>query len=889
MQPSEFEILREVETLRDIRRRSTAGGPGSLILDPDLPNASSQSPTSSGYWTPSATDDSSSSSHEDSSESGLSDVADDPSHLFWVPARLHPEIAPAEFRAFLKEHARGPADGVAPAGISRSSSVSSIGGGLGRKKSMLSRQYSPAANDGIEEETVLPVRRNRTSVFSNPAPQLTISDLQKLEELAEEASQSDDPARLRNVLRRSLSLNVSPSALGQYEEELGDEADSPIIVPRPGQILRRAARTRKAGTVDGPHRFTSNRARRASTARSSKDHRNSSDRSSSDHGDQDASRRHSDESDVPQVPPLPRPDSYSEETSIYDAYASPDLDDAEPAAILYSEPDPLVEFLPPQVASHPEVLPLDFGLSLQTSTPPVLHHPQPKRALSPPAPDIVAGPLRSPSPEIVSTSASPIPPVPPLPTQRPSLHETQSYQPSTSPSPDRRDKEKDKKGLFGKWGGDKGGKKTQKEKVVEKEKDAGFFGSLFGTKKKQDETVVPPLGLGTAGRETAAALLGASKSSKSRAPSPSLTPVNGYSRYPIHVERAIYRLSHIKLANPRRPLYEQVLISNLMFWYLGVINNKAASPASPTGGAGSANASAANGTPLEKEQQAQAERERKEREDQEKAERERLEREREKQAEQKKEPRRGSLTKNGSGTTTSGTRKAEMPVRGPQYDMQHRAIEQEYGGFTQAGQPRSPSAPPTAGGHPHQQGRTPSGQHGMQPAGYSSVQLVQPQPQQAQRYYNGSANPQQGPPYPMNYSAPSLPPGAMPPVIVDQGGWMAQPGTQQSVSRAQTSPSPPPRAISPPSNPTSPRRARSPPTQLRYTPAQEKQPQPYSGGGRSPGRSLSATAVAQSAPSQVNGKLRKGQSAHAVAPQPQRRVSEEEDVPLAYYQQQRRK
>ncbi|KAH9821691.1 hypothetical protein DFH28DRAFT_923180 [Melampsora americana] len=43
-------------------------------------------------------------------------------------------------------------------------------------------------------------------------------------------------------------------------------------------------------------------------------------------------------------------------------------------------------------------------------------------------------------------------------------------------------------------------------------------------------------------------------------------------RLPIHVERAVYRLSHIKLANPRRPLYEQVLISNLMFWYLGVIN-----------------------------------------------------------------------------------------------------------------------------------------------------------------------------------------------------------------------------------------------------------------------------------------------------------------------------
>ncbi|KAI9246808.1 hypothetical protein EDC94DRAFT_653232 [Helicostylum pulchrum] len=42
-------------------------------------------------------------------------------------------------------------------------------------------------------------------------------------------------------------------------------------------------------------------------------------------------------------------------------------------------------------------------------------------------------------------------------------------------------------------------------------------------------------------------------------------------RLPLHVERAIYKLSHVKLANPRRPLHEQVLISNQMFWYLSII------------------------------------------------------------------------------------------------------------------------------------------------------------------------------------------------------------------------------------------------------------------------------------------------------------------------------
>ena len=50
-------------------------------------------------------------------------------------------------------------------------------------------------------------------------------------------------------------------------------------------------------------------------------------------------------------------------------------------------------------------------------------------------------------------------------------------------------------------------------------------------------------------------------------------------RLPLHVERAIYKLSHVKLANPRRPLHEQVLISNQMFWYLSVIATNAPQPA----------------------------------------------------------------------------------------------------------------------------------------------------------------------------------------------------------------------------------------------------------------------------------------------------------------------
>lgn len=211
MQPSPSEIQREVENLRDIKRRSSAGGPGALVLDPDLPNQSSLSAAQLNYWDPNQTASGSNSSTEESGSSAddHDDVSDggDPSSLFWVPARLHPEIAPAEFRAFIKEHARTPGDGSSP--LDRSPSTSSSG--LGRKKSMLNREYKPRENDGVENEShVVPLRRNRTSYY-NPGPQLSISDLQKLDELAEEASESDDPSKLRSVLRRSLSFNMSPS------------------------------------------------------------------------------------------------------------------------------------------------------------------------------------------------------------------------------------------------------------------------------------------------------------------------------------------------------------------------------------------------------------------------------------------------------------------------------------------------------------------------------------------------------------------------------------------------------------------------------------------------------------------------------------------------------
>jgi len=204
-QPSEDEIQREVENLRDIKRRSTLqGGPGALIIDPDLPTPGAQAAAAqASYWGPNDDSSSDSNSHEDAS--GSDSASDDPFHLFWVPANMHPEIDPGQFRAFLHEHARAPTEG----GLARSESLSSAS--LTRKKSMLSRQYRPSENDGVEDEHIVPLRRNRSSLYATSGPQLTIKDLEKLDELVEEASQSRDPTKLRSVLRRSFSMNVSPS------------------------------------------------------------------------------------------------------------------------------------------------------------------------------------------------------------------------------------------------------------------------------------------------------------------------------------------------------------------------------------------------------------------------------------------------------------------------------------------------------------------------------------------------------------------------------------------------------------------------------------------------------------------------------------------------------
>lgn len=102
-------------------------------------------------------------------------------------------------------------------------------------------------------------------------------------------------------------------------------------------------------------------------------------------------------------------------------------------------------------------------------------------------------------------------------------------------------------------------RKSGDSKDGKKEKD-GFFGSFFGSKKKADKD-------------------SPSKKQQQRAASPERAPPRvlkpdvdyAYTRFPILEERAIYRMAHIKLANPKRNLLSQVLLSNFMYSYLAKI------------------------------------------------------------------------------------------------------------------------------------------------------------------------------------------------------------------------------------------------------------------------------------------------------------------------------
>ena len=97
-----------------------------------------------------------------------------------------------------------------------------------------------------------------------------------------------------------------------------------------------------------------------------------------------------------------------------------------------------------------------------------------------------------------------------------------------------------------------------------KDKDGGLLSSIFGGKKKSSDRD----STGSSGRKSSSL-----RPVSPEPPRPALKPDVDYNwtRFSILEERAIYRMAHIKLANPRRALYSQVLLSNFMYSYLAKV------------------------------------------------------------------------------------------------------------------------------------------------------------------------------------------------------------------------------------------------------------------------------------------------------------------------------
>ncbi|KAG8829117.1 hypothetical protein FRC18_009523 [Serendipita sp. 400] len=540
-----------------------------------------------------------------------------------------------------------------------------------------------------------------------------------------------------------------------------------------------------------------------------------------------------------------------------------------------------------------------------------MHHPAPQRHLDvPPAPHSSISPPSS--PELVrSPSLSPSAEGPYV---RPfSAPPTTSDRPSSAEKKEKAEKDKKSRGLFG-WGGSKDKEKEkekerekerEKEKEKEKEKKerdllkkqkkekseskssgkeekesgGGLFG-IFGSKKKHDSDSSSSHGSTNPSSQTNRYPGAKGQLMPFATVSPALA--GQYARYPLHVERAVYRLSHIKLANPRRPLYEQVLISNLMFWYLGIINKPATPPteAKPAVQAGdgpttnqspsvsssppaqsaadsngqpvmstamspaqqaaaaqaAAAAAAAEKTKLEREKKEQQEREEREREMQEMQERERRERDQRERMEREKAEKEREKSAKKTGLTKADrdgrSRRAEMPVKTPNYDAQSRIMEQQY--WEQDRERSGSGRPNTAPGSSSPP--TPAQSHTAYHLPVRVQQRGAPGPQQPYFYQQDLSQVVYQPINPY-----ALPPGAKPPAPVENT-WAVTSSAAAHANEIKRGQSPPSQYYSSGAAPAAgandrPRPSRSPPPQ-EYS----VQPSGMPNGAR-PARSLSATAV----------------------------------------------
>jgi len=201
-------VAQELSNLQAIRRMSMSVD----TADPDLPSFGGVVPSVA----PTGSEE---------------DDEDDAARLFWVPARLHPELAPKEFKTFVEDRVgkirrrSTDGDGLSPESLERSGSGSSS---LRRKKSMLSHQIDTKGNyeDGAER-----LERKRSKGVQVEG-RTTVANLSELETLV------NDPAQLMRRMSLDTARRSQDSGI-----EVPRTEDAPILPPAAGQLLKRSTRT----------------------------------------------------------------------------------------------------------------------------------------------------------------------------------------------------------------------------------------------------------------------------------------------------------------------------------------------------------------------------------------------------------------------------------------------------------------------------------------------------------------------------------------------------------------------------------------------------------------------------------------------------------------------
>jgi Activator of mitotic machinery Cdc14 phosphatase activation C-term len=600
------------------------------------------------------------------------DGEDDPSRLFWVPARLHPELAPKEFKTFINDRVKT----VKRSSLSEDNALAPEPGtgSLRRRKSMLSRQID---NGNGYEDGAERLLRKRSQSGQSGQQEMNLEELESL---------VSDPS---NIAQR-MSMDRASRASMESGSEGAMSEDMPILPAKPaGQTLKRSTRTQyRRGSLKKGGLLS-----RRQTLK----------------GDQDdeSSPASSDAPQLPYVPTLPDLSDFSTGHFGLTRVQTDPLPSSSKPVENFSRPGRRGPLTPPMQSSPS----FEFEEAPAVQNPDANQLPRPQShdessshkqqfqsrfasngrttaKYNQPIPQIIEpqssdqhSPITSPErpqslpvqpPERSSSMEHPTPPQGPLQSrplhQRPPLIRPQSlphqvpprgnsHKPSNitldditaSPSMipgnsnrtealsiiptyadegkrgDKKSKGKDDGSRKTSWGwfssSNNEEKKEREEKDAKKnksrlqrpgaekqdntrldvlqtsidgrqsresavfdrqslhleddsrkparktsaevKKDSGLFSSLFGSSKKK------------AGEKDGA---GGKKSSSLRGLSPDPPPRiirpdvdYNWSRFSILEERAIYRMAHIKLANPRRELYSQVLLSNFMYSYLAKV------------------------------------------------------------------------------------------------------------------------------------------------------------------------------------------------------------------------------------------------------------------------------------------------------------------------------